>query len=393
MTKYDHYWLDALSQMRAGGRLRQLRHVKRLPKARIKIGQGPELVDFSSNDYLGLSHHPALASMARDYIAQLGAGSGGSRLVTGNLAAFEDIECKLAKAKNVEAALVFVSGVQANLTILPALLDRRVLGTEPLVYADRLNHASLIQGCVAAGARQIRFRHNDFGHLEELLMRDAHQARPRFIITESVFSMDGDCPDLVTLEKLAEKYEAFLYIDEAHATGVLGIDGFGLASGLKNTLAMGTFSKGLGGFGAYVAGSALLRDYLVNKCGGVIYATALPPAVLGTMNAALDLIPLMDTERSHLVQMASRLRNNLSLAGLNTGKSSTQIVPVIFGEERNTLSIAAKLEEEGYYAVAIRPPTVPAGTSRLRIAVSAMHHQDEIDALADKIIRFSRELC
>ncbi|MDE2319267.1 MAG: 8-amino-7-oxononanoate synthase [Rhodospirillales bacterium] len=393
MTKYDSYWLGGLSQMEAGGRLRHLRHVERLPMARIRVDQGPELLDFSSNDYLGMSCHPALASGARNYVAQFGAGSGGSRLVTGNLGAFEEIECKLAKGKNMDAALVFVSGVQANLTILPALFDARVLGAEPLVYADRLNHASLIQGCVAAGVRQIRFRHNDLKHLEELLKRDAHQARPRFIITESIFSMDGDCPDLMALSKLAEKYEAFLYIDEAHATGVAGSNGFGLASGLKNTLIMGTFSKGLGGFGAYVACSTSLRDFLINKCGGIIYATALPPAVLGAMNASLDLIPLMGAERSHLHKMAARLRDRLKVAGMSTGKSTTQIVPIIFGEERRTLSMAARLEEEGYYAVAIRPPTVPAGTSRLRLAVSAMHREDEIEALATKIIKFSREYC
>ena len=392
MKKYNEYWSGALTSVKAGGQFRQLRHVERLSNARIKIDNGPELIDFSSNDYLGLSQHPALVLASQRQIARFGVGSGGSRLVTGNLYSFEEVEHKLAKEKKSEAALVFVSGVQANLTILPALLDRKVLGGEPLVYADRLNHASLIQGCVAAGVRQIRFRHNDLEHLEELLLRDAHESRARFIITESIFSMDGDCPDLLKLEKLAEKYNAFLYIDEAHATGVLGDSGFGLARGLKNSLVVGTFSKGLGGFGAYVACSSLLRDYLINKCGGVMYATALPPAVLGAMNAALDIVPFMDAERRHISQMAARLRHCLGLAGGDTGKSSTHIVPVIFGDEGRTLSTSAKLEKEGYYVVAIRPPTVPAGTSRLRLAVSAMHHQDDIDALAERIIRFSREL-
>lgn len=387
MLDFDEFWAGALGEAEAAGRLRQLRPVERLPGARIRFEDGPILVDFSSNDYLGLSHHPALIEAACGYAARFGAGAGASRLVSGNLLPLEEIERKLADGKAMEAALVFVSGAQANLTLLPAMLDAHVLGAEPLVYADRLNHASLIHGCIAAGVRQIRFRHNDLGHLEELLRRDADLARPRFIVTESVFSMDGDGPDLQALAALAEKFDAFLYIDEAHATGVLGGNGFGLASGLKNALVMGTFSKGLGGFGAYAAGSSALRHYLINRCGGVIYATALPPSVLGAMNAALDLIPRMDEQRAHLCAMAAHLRKRLTQAGLNIGTSTTQIVPLILGEERLATSLAAKLEQEGFCAIAIRPPTVPAGTSRLRLAVSALHRLEEIDALADTVIR------
>lgn len=387
MQDFDEFWAGALGEAEAAGRLRQLRPVERLPGARIRFEDGPILVDFSSNDYLGLSHHPALIEAACGYAARFGAGAGASRLVSGNLLPLEEIERKLADGKAMEAALVFVSGAQANLTLLPAMLDAHVLGAEPLVYADRLNHASLIHGCIAAGVRQIRFRHNDLGHLEELLRRDADLARPRFIVTESVFSMDGDGPDLQALAALAEKFDAFLYIDEAHATGVIGGNGFGLASGLKNALVMGTFSKGLGGFGAYAAGSSALRHYLINRCGGVIYATALPPSVLGAMNAALDLIPRMDEQRAHLCAMAAHLRKRLTQAGLNIGTSTTQIVPLILGEERLATSLAAKLEQEGFCAIAIRPPTVPAGTSRLRLAVSALHRLEEIDALADTVIR------
>jgi 8-amino-7-oxononanoate synthase len=387
MRGYDYYWMEALEKAEAAGRLRRLRSVERLSGARIRFGDGPVLVDFSSNDYLGLSHHPALISAAQDYAERFGAGAGASRLVAGNLTPLDEIERKLAIGKGTEAALVFVSGAQANLTLLPSLLDTRVLGAEPLVYADRLNHASLIQGCVAAGVKQIRFRHNDLGHLEGLLARDAGLARPRFIITESVFSMDGDGPDLASLSSLAERFNAFLYIDEAHATGVLGANGFGLACRLNNGLVMGTFSKGLGGFGAYVACSAALREYLVNRCGGIIYATALPPAVLGTMNAALDIVPLMERQREHLAAMAEHLRTRLNQAGLSTGASTTQIVPLILGEELRARSLAAKLEEEGLCTVAIRPPTVPVGTSRLRLAVSALHQQEDIDRLADAIIR------
>ena len=390
MPRFDDFWSATLNRLEAADRRRVLRDVTRLPGAKIKIGDGPVLLDFCSNDYLGLSFRPELINKTCESVAAHGAGAGASRLVAGNLAAFSAIEKKLAQGKGSEAALVFVSGVQANLTLLPALLDAKVLGAEPLVYADRLNHASLIQGCIAAGVRQSRFRHNDFAHLEELLHRDDGLDRPRFIVTESVFSMDGDCADISRLSTLAGKYGAFLYIDEAHATGVLGADGFGLAHGLKNALVMGTFSKGLGGFGAYAACSAVLRDYLVNRCGGVIYATALPPAVLGAMEAALALIPALGRERAHVQALAADLRARLQAAGFDTGVSTTQIVPMILGDEARALHVAAGLEAAGFLAAAIRPPTVPAGTSRIRFTLSAAHSAADVEALAQAAIRLAQ---
>jgi 8-amino-7-oxononanoate synthase len=390
MPNFDDFWSATLTGLETANRRRRLRDVTRLPGAKIKIGNGKVLLDFSSNDYLGLSFRPELMEKAREAVAIQGTGAGASRLVAGNLAAFSAIEAKLAAGKGSEAALVLVSGVQANLTILPALLDAKALGAEPLVYADRLNHASLIQGCVSAGVRQNRFRHNDLAHLEELLRRDEALARPRFIITESVFSMDGDCADIEALSILADKYGAFLYIDEAHATGVLGANGFGLAHGLRNALVMGTFSKGLGGFGAYAACSAILRDYLINRCGGVIYATALPPAVLGAMEAALDLIPGLVAERAHVQVLAAILREKLNKAGFDTAGSTTQIVPMILGDESRALAVAAALEGEGFLATAIRPPTVPAGTSRIRFTVTAAHTVADVSALAEAAIRLAQ---
>lgn len=390
MPHFDEIWSAALTGLGEQNRRRVLRDVTRLPGGRIKIGDGPVLLDFCSNDYLGLSFHPELINKTCESAASHGTGAGASRLVAGNLAAYTQVENKLAQGKGSEAALVFVSGVQANLTLLPALLDAKTLGAEPLVYADRLNHASLIQGCIAAGVRQNRFRHNDFAHLQELLERDKDLPRPRFIVTESVFSMDGDCADIPRLEALAAQYGAFLYIDEAHATGVLGANGFGLAHGLQNALVMGTFSKGLGGFGAYAACSGILRDYLVNRCGGVIYATALPPAVLGAMQAALDLIPSLEAERAHVQALAAFLRAELQAAGFDTGASTTQIVPMILGAENRALAVAAALEAEGFLAAAIRPPTVPAGTSRIRFTLSAAHKMEEVAALAEAAIRLAR---
>ena len=248
MYDFEDGWHHCLDGLDRGGRRRRLRPVDRRADGLLEI-EGRSLLDFSSNDYLGLARHPALIERARAFTERWGAGAGASRLVCGNLLPFVAVEEKLARGKQAEAALVFVSGFQANASVLPALFDVKVLGAEPLVYCDKLNHASLIQGCLAAGVRQIRFRHNDLDHLEQLLAQHQGETRPRFIVTETVFSMDGDRVDLTGLRALAERYGAFLYLDEAHATGVLGDGGFGLAKGLAGPrcLVMGTFSKALGG--------------------------------------------------------------------------------------------------------------------------------------------------
>lgn len=390
MQAFDDCWRRCLTGLDQAGRRRRLRDVERRPDGRLVLA-GEPVVDFSSNDYLGLAGHPELIRRAAAFAESWGAGSGASRLVTGNLAPFSQVEAKLARGKGAEAALILASGFQANASLLPALLDPRVLGGEPLVFCDRLNHASLHHGCQAAGVRQIRFRHNDLAHLDGLLARHEGSGRPRFILTETVFSMDGDRADVAGLAALAARHRAFLYLDEAHATGLLGPGGFGLAHGMAGSgcLVMGTFSKGLGSFGAYAACDVLLRDYLINRCAGLIYATALPPAVLGAMDAALDLLPGLEAERRRALGHAERFRQAMAAAGLDTGPSSTQIVPVILGDEDRALSIAAALEGEGMLGVAIRPPTVPPGTSRIRFAFSARHSEDEVSRLIDAVIRLA----
>ena len=385
MRDFDQSWRSRLADLSGLGRLRQLAESRRLPDGRVER-DGEILLDFSSNDYLGLARHPELKRRSAEFLDRWGAGSGASRLVTGNLPPFAAIETKLAHGKGAEAALVLASGFQANAGLLPALLDATVWGREPVVLADRLNHASLIHGAQAAGAKQIRFRHNDMGHLEDLLIRHARQeGRICFIVTETVFSMDGDRADLAALKALADRHDAFLYLDEAHATGVLGPGGFGLAHGLAGTncLVMGTFSKALGSFGAYAACSAALKEYLVNRCAALIYATALPPATLGAMDAALDLIPGMEAERARLSANAERFRRRMIGAGADCGASSTQIVPLMAGEEQAALDLAARLRQAGMLAIAIRPPTVPPGGSRLRFAFAAQHEARDIDRLAD----------
>ena len=379
----------AIADLTAQGRRRSLRGVEPLDGGRIRVG-GRELVNFSSNDYLGLSRHPQVIERAREWAARWGAGSGASRLVTGHLDALSAVEEKIAAAKGVEAALVLASGWQCNVSALAALLDRSLWGAEPLVFADRLNHASLHMGCAVAGAKQNRFRHNDLSHLKDLLMRTAREPGPRIIVTESVFSMDGDVPDVDQLVAIAEEWNALLYLDEAHATGVLGVNGFGLSVGAHVDVAMGTFSKAMGSFGAYVACSRAVKEWLIDRASGFIYATALPPAVLGAMDASIDLVPTLGPARARLQAMAEHVRNRFHEAGLDTGASSTQIVPVILGEEERTLRVAARLEEEGLLGIAIRPPTVPNGTSRIRFALSAAHSDADIERLTHATIDAAR---
>ena len=375
-------FLDGLDQ---AGRRRVLRAVEPLPAGRIRLG-GRELINFSSNDYLGLSRHPEVVERARRWLNEYGAGAGASRLVTGHLAAMDALEAKIARAKQTEAALILASGWQCNASVLPALLDKTLWDAEPLVFADKLIHASLHAGLELSGARRYRYRHDELDHLESLLKAHADKKGPRFIVTETVFSMDGDVTDMKALAALASRWNAFLYVDEAHATGVLGPQGFGLSPGHGADLVMGTFSKGMGSFGAYVACSAKLRHYLINRASGLIYATGLPPATLGAIDAAMDLVPRLEGERARLQLMARRLRDGLRAAGLDTGPSASQIVPLILGDEQRTLGIAKALENRGMLGIAIRPPTVPPGTSRIRFALSSVHSDADIERLLAAVL-------
>jgi 8-amino-7-oxononanoate synthase len=340
---------------------------------------GKTYVNLASNDYLALRFHPTLIKRARAWATAYGTGAGASRLVTGNLSLFEPLEAKVARLKGKPAALILASGFQANAATLHALLDRTVLGVEPLVFADRLNHASMHFGCAATGVRQLRYRHGDAAHLEELLSHYEEDERPKFILTESVFSMDGDVAPLAEIAGLARAHGAFLIVDDAHATGILGEGGCGLSEGAD--FVIGTFSKALGGFGAYIACTELVRDYLVNRCVGLIYSTALPPPVLGAIDAALDLVPGMSGARAHVAALAARFREGARALGYDTGVSTTQIVPLIVGEADAALALSARVRDAGFWATAIRPPTVPQATARLRLAFNASHGEADVDRL------------
>jgi len=371
--------------------------VHRLRRTRVFDPAREDVLNASSNDYLGLTRHPDCIRKACEYAQAFGAGSASSRLICGTLPPHVLLEEALARLKGSPAALVMGSGFQTNSSVLAALLDAQALGGEPLVFADKLNHASMHEGCRLAGVRQLRYRHLDMNHLESLLAKHAGAPGARFILSETVFSMDGDRADVAALAGLAERFGAFLYLDEAHAVGVLGRAGMGLAAGVDiglrdgRALVMGTCSKALGSYGAYVCCSDTLREYLVNRAPGFIFSTALPPAVLGAAQAALELIPGMDRERETLLANARHLRQGLNEAGLETGGSSTQIVPVMVGEEAKALAAMQALEAEDILAVAVRPPTVPPGSSRLRLSLTALHTRSDVDRLIEAVPRAVRK--
>jgi len=360
------------------GLRRDLAQVEARDARTISIG-GKTFINFASNDYLALRFHPLLIERARAWAMQHGVGSGASRLVTGNLDLFGGLESKVAALKRKPAALIMASGFQANASILQSLFDRSVLGAEPLVFSDRLNHASIHFGCAASGVREIRYRHCDPIHLDAVLRRHRGDKRPKFIVTESVFSMDGDVAPFAEIGRLAGEHSALLIVDDAHATGILGEGGRGLSG--EADLVIGTFSKALGAFGAYVACSTTLREYLINQCAGLIYSTALPPPVLGAIDAALNLLTSLDAEREHVADLAERFRHGARALGYVTGASATHIVPLVAGTNHAALTLSERLRNAGYFATAIRPPTVPGGSARLRLAFTAAHSKDDVDGL------------
>ena len=345
------------------------------------------IADFSNNDYLGLATDPDILAAGYMTAKQYGTGATGSRLVSGNLLPHIELERSIAHDKQTDSALIFNSGFQANATVLACLLDKKILGTEPIVFSDRLNHASLHYACQLQGIRQIRYRHNDLMHLRALLEKYREQTNPKFIVTETVFGMDGDAVDMPILAKLADEFDAFLYLDEAHATGLFGQRGYGLGSGwiAQRGLAMGTFSKALGGSGAYIACSSQIRDYVVNRCAGFIYSTAPSPYITGAAHAAWARVEQMDALRATFFTQAATLRQQLQALGLNTGASTTHIIPIILGDATLALKWKHHLLEKGLLVSAIRPPTVPPQTSRLRIALNLTHSTAQMNALVDAL--------
>lgn len=376
----------ALLQREQDEQLRRLRSCRPVGPVEIAIDDR-HLINFASNDYLGLSQHPFLKERAIEYVEKYGVGAPASRLLSGNLDCYQEIETKLARLKGKKAALLFASGFQANVTLIAALA-----GKESVLAADRLNHRSLLEGMQLSGARWFRYQHNDLSDLTARFQRPEWESKPwRWIVTESIFSMDGDCVDVEGLCATAAATQSQIYIDEAHATGVAGKNGMGLAAGVDAVdLSMGTFGKGFGVFGAYVACSQVMKDYLINFCSGLIYSTALPPSVLGAIDAALDLVPGMESERHKLRKLSQFLRDEAARLGFDTAGSQSQIVPLVVGSETKARELAEYLEEKGFYAPAIRPPTVAAGASRVRVSLSAQHSEAQVEALVAALLKWKQ---
>lgn len=374
-----------LEEVEKAGLRRSVREFRPCMGAKI-LHEGKELLNFCSNDYLGLNSNPILQERSFEFMKVYGSGSGASRLVCGDKGYFAGVESKIAVLKGKDAALVIGSGFQANISVIPAICTR-----ESLIVMDRLCHSSLVHGAVLSRAEIIRFRHLDLAHLAEILEKAVHKKYDRIlVVTESVFSMDGDITPIAGICEIAHKHGAMIMVDEAHATGIMGENGAGLCKNHDVDIVMGTFSKALGSYGSYVAGSEVLKEYLINFCTGFIFSTALPPGVLGAVDAALDIIPDMDSERKKVADFSQRIRSEFSKMGYDCGASSTQIIPVMVGQAVDATRLSEFLTENGIFASAIRPPTVPRGESRLRFTVTVSHTEADIDLLCDIIKRWNR---
>ena len=353
------------------------------------ILDGQRVILLCSNDYLGLARHPALAQAACSAMQQYGFGSGASRLVSGNSPLHQALEEQIALFKGTEAALLFNSGYAANTGIMPA-----VASAGDVILSDSLNHASIIDGCRMSKAEVHVYGHRDMNHVEDLLKKTA-SARRRLIVTDGVFSMDGDIAPLPELVRLSEQYGALLMVDDAHATGVLGRGGRGTVEHFdlegRVPIQMGTLGKALGSFGAYVAGSRVLIDYLINTARSSIFSTALPPAVCAASMAALDILQKEPERRNALWNIRKRLVTGLGSLGIDRAGSETPIIPIMIGDAGSSVAVSIRLLEAGIFATAIRPPTVPQGTSRIRTTVTSLHSSSDIDAVVSAFARLKQE--
>jgi len=377
-----------LDDIARAGLRRRLLPIETATDTEVEV-EGARLVLLSSNNYLGLANHPALRGAACEAIGRYGSGTGSSRLIAGHSILHAAVEAKLAAFKGTEAALLFPSGYQANVGTITALVGR---GDH--VFSDELNHASIIDGCRLSRATTHVYRHCNLQALETALAGTPSGGR-RLIVSDSVFSMDGDRAPLAELVTIAEHYHSVLMVDEAHATGVLGPHGAGLVDalglGTRVPVQMGTLGKALGSAGAYVAGSHALVDVLVNRARSFIFTTGLPPASVAAAGAALDVVAAEPERRRALADNATHLRRGLAAQGFAVA-GDTHIVPVLLGDNARTVAFAAALRRHGVLVHPIRPPTVPRGTARLRVTPIATHTRVHLDRALDAFAAVAREL-
>lgn len=378
-----------LAQVKENGLYRVLRPVDGAQDAVVSLN-GHDVLLFSSNNYLGLANHPTLKRAAIQATERFGCGSGASRLISGSMAVHHELEARLAALKKTEAALVFPTGYHANVGVLSALM-----GPGDTILSDRLNHASIIDGCRLSRAEVRAYPHGDTRALDALLAVCPPSGQ-RLIVTDTVFSMDGDLAPLAALVALARRYDAWLMVDEAHATGVFGSHGSGLVeeAGLVDhvDIHMGTLGKALGGIGAYVAGSRALIDWLVNRARSFVYTTGMPPASAASALAALDIVEREPERRQRLWDNARFLSDGLRGLGYRLGETRSQILPIIVGDARQTMSLAEAVLRRGVFAHGIRPPTVPEGTSRIRVTPMATHTRAQLERTLDAFAAAGKEV-
>ncbi|MBI5410050.1 MAG: 8-amino-7-oxononanoate synthase [Nitrospirae bacterium] len=371
---------EELKELSKKNLLRKLTCIESSRGSKISIN-GKTCVNFSSNDYLGLSSHPEIVKAAASALKKYGFGSGASRLLSGTYAPHVKLEERLANFKKTEAALVFNTGYAANTGIIPA-----ITGEDALIFSDELNHASIIDGIRLSKAKVKIYRHRDVNHLESLLKINLKSKR-RLMITDTIFSMDGDIAPLKDIFSLCERYDALLMIDDAHGTGVIGKTGRGGLEhfGIKQTdriIQMGTLSKAAGCFGAFIAGPKDLINLLISKARSFIYSTSLPPAVAAAAAKAIDLIEFESEDRRRKLWInRQRLSEGLLKLGYDTLGSETPIIPVLTGDTKSVLKVGEYLFKRKIFAPAIRPPTVPEGKCRIRFSVTAAHTKEDIDLL------------
>jgi 8-amino-7-oxononanoate synthase len=379
-------WLDAeADDRRRRGIARELRRLGPARPGRIADGRA-ELIHFGSNDYLGLSSDTRVIAAARQAAESLGWGAGASALVSGWRTIHDDLAAALARFERTEAAVLFPSGFAANAGTIAALV-----APGDAVYVDRLGHACLVAGARLSGAVLRVFPHNDADRLAAILSRERTRYRRVLVATEGIFSMDGDLAPLVALVEIVERHEVMLLVDEAHATGVFGPDGRGACSACgvaeRVPIRVGTLSKALGSLGGFVAGSRRLIDHLVNRAPTLMFSTAVPPAAAAAAMTALEIALAEPWRRERAVELGGSVRDALTAAGYDTGSSAGPIVPMILGEPSRAVMLASALREEGLFVPAIRTPTVPRGSDRLRISVTAAHTDEDIARLLACLVR------
>ena len=381
---------EVLGGIRERGTYRRMRVLEGLQAPRMTV-DGRDVLLFAGSNYLDLARHPEVVEAAERGARDWGCAAGGSRLITGNLACHEALESELAAFFGREAALAFNTGYMANVGVIPALV-----GSGDVLVSDELNHASIIDGAKLARTEVAVFRHGDVDDFAATLARVRPDARRVLVAVDGVYSMDGDIAPVAEITKRAHEQDAIVLLDDAHGTGCLGHRGRGTAEAAgvlgEVDILMGTLGKSIGSFGAFVAGSAKMRDLFVNTARSFIFSCALAPAQVEAARAAIRLIDEEPWRRERLGANCDRLRARLAASGISTAPSSTHILPVVLGDNARTMSVCEGLLEQGYYAQGIRHPSVPRGTARLRITPMATHAEDEIDGLADAIAALVGEL-